>query len=96
MMEAPKVLDYDANPDATWGVEELPLLHPFKFSGIEYTSLNIRVPSGGDIVRFVGARAKPADILLDLASIDEKVVSKMRGDDYARALQKVGEFLAGI
>lgn len=95
-MEAAKVLDYDANPDATWGVEELPLLHPFKLAGIEYTVLHIRVPSGDDIERFVASRAKPAEILLDLAAIDTKVTGKMRGNDYARALQKVGEFLAGI
>lgn len=95
MMETPKVLDYDANPDAGWGAEELPLLHPFRFAGVEYLALAIKVPSGADVARFVANRAMPADILLDLASIDEKIVARMRGDDYARALQKVGEFLAG-
>lgn len=95
-MEAPKVLDYDANPEASWGAEEILLLHPFKFAGVEYIALSIRVPSGGDVARFVANRALPADILLDLAAVDEKIVAKMRGDDYARALQKVGEFLAGI
>lgn len=95
-MEAPKVLDYDADQAATWGKEEFPLLHPFKFSGVIYDKLTFRVPSGADVMRFVGARAKPADILLDLASIDEKVIAKMRGNDYGRALAKVGEYLAGI
>lgn len=92
----PKVLDYDASAEASWGVEEFPLRHPFKFAGVEYTALRIRVPSGADMARFIANRVKPGDMLMELAEIDEKVVEKMRGSDYSRALMKMGEFTADI
>lgn len=92
----PKVLDYDANPEASWGAEELPLLHPFKVAGVVYEKLNFRVPTGGELARIYANRTPLQEVLLDLAGIDEKIVEKMRGDDYARALKKVGEYAAGI
>lgn len=95
-MEAPKVLDYDADQAANWGREQLLLKRPFRFAGVDYLSLSIRVPSGADMRRFVANRTKPADMLMELAEIDEKVMDHMHAADYSRALLKMGEFTADI
>ncbi len=94
--KAPTILDYDASADASWGAEQFLLTRPFKFAGVDYVSLSIRVPSGADMQRFIRNRMNPGEMLLELAQIDEKVVAKMHGGDYSRALLKMGEFTAGI
>lgn len=91
--EAPAPHDASAG----WGSEAFDLVHPFRFAGMIYAALKIRVPSGADIEAYLaGADTSLRALALRLCDADEKIMAAMHGADYARLLKTVGEFIAGL
>jgi hypothetical protein len=80
-----------------WGLEDFELNHPFKFAGVEFRKLAVRVPTGADIEAYIrspdrGFRA----LALKLADADAKVLDAMHGADYSRLMAELGKFVAGV
>jgi len=80
-----------------WGLEDFELNHPFKFAGVEFRKLAVRVPTGADIEAYIrspdrGFRA----LALKLADADDKVLDAMHGADYSRLMAELGKFVAGV
>jgi len=62
-----------------WGLEDFELNHPFKFAGVEFRKLAVRVPTGADIEAYIrspdrGFRA----LALKLADADAKVLDAIK------------------
>jgi len=80
-----------------WGLEDFELNHPFKFAGVEFRKLAVRVPTGADIEAYIrspdrGFRA----LALKLVDADAKVLDAMHGADYSRLMAELGKFVAGV
>jgi len=80
-----------------WGTEEFELKRPFKFAGVDFSKVVVRVPSGADIDAYVKTPDRNLrSLALKLADVDARVLDAMHGSDYARLLSSVGEFVAGV
>jgi hypothetical protein len=80
-----------------WGIEDFELRRPFKFAGMEFRKLAIRVPTGADIEAYVKSPDRGLRVLaLRLVDADVKVLDAMHGSDYSRLMASVGEFVAGV
>ncbi len=93
---APQVLDFDADKTASWGAEDVELLHPFRLAGVVYDKVSFRTPSGRDVARHIEGRAGLRAFIESLAELDAKVFDVMHGSDYARLVARAGEYLAGV
>jgi hypothetical protein len=85
-------------PDAGkgWGTEAFPLKKPFKFAGVDYRELTIRVPTGLDIKAYVESRAPGYhELARRLVDADVKVLESMHAADYSRLMRKMGEYIGG-
>jgi hypothetical protein len=80
-----------------WGIEEFELRRPFKFAGVEFRALKVRVPTGADIEAYIRSPDRGLRVLaLRLVDADAKALDAMHGSDYSRLLASVGEFVAGV
>ncbi|MBY6244127.1 phage tail assembly protein [Methylosinus sp. Sm6] len=96
-METPVNLDNGEK----WGVETIPIAHPFTLKGVTYSGVALRVPAGVDVMRFYEGSPRPSlvDFAVGLlqnadgAPLDKLVLSAMHGTDTARIVAKASAFL---
>jgi hypothetical protein len=80
-----------------WGLEDFDVNHPFKFAGVEFRKLAIRVPTGADIEAYIRSPDRGFRMLaLKLVDADAKVLDAMHGADYSRLMAELGKFVAGV
>ena len=83
--------------DKGWGLEAFALKHPFRFGGVEFKTVEVRVPSGADIEAYIKSPERGLRVLAaKLVDADAKVLDAMHGSDYSRLLAAMGEFIAGV
>jgi len=80
-----------------WGLEDFALKHPFKFAGVEFHKVSIRVPTGADIEAYIKSPDRGLrNLAAKVVDADAKVLDAMHGSDYSRLMSAVGEFVAGV
>jgi hypothetical protein len=97
--DAPAIVDFDALGD--WGAQVYDLKHPFKFAGVTYQALKLRVATGLDVTKFWQAKdgasmVKFAVGLLTTADgqpLDLKVFAKMHAEDASAIISAASDFL---
>ncbi len=78
-----------------WGKTVYVLVKPFVLHGTPYTSVTIREPSGGDVMRHQkDGRFELRALLVDLTELPDDVFSAMHAKDYNGVMNAVGELLA--
>ena len=78
-----------------WGKTVYVLVKPFVLHGTPYTSVTIREPSGGDVMRHQKeGRFELRALLVDLTELPDDVFSAMHAKDYNGVMNTVGELLA--
>lgn len=97
--ETPEVplIDFDAGED--WGVEIYTLARPFKSKGVTYRTVEVRIPSGGDVDACIHGRnpiAEMTALAVALTGLTAEAFARMYARDRGEIMTIVGKHIADV
>lgn len=96
--EPPAVPDHfrDMDKEDGWGSVSIPLQHPFAFRGVACDKLVVRIPNGGDMLRYLSEQKRPAHLLLSIVSdAPPELLEAMHAADFLTCINALARVMNG-